>query len=131
MRLWELADALLDRHDEMSDFASKALAAVARRAHRSTSRRVDWEPARDTLRRLTDGTNLFEFDTLVEVLVLTDVSPRLAAPLLSGGGGDLLLAAAGSSDRVTREHARARGGALALSIARGIAHRAPPHVRCH
>jgi hypothetical protein len=48
--------------------------------------RVDWEPVADRLRYILDGTNLFALSTTMDMLVKTNVDPRLAPRLLAGGG---------------------------------------------
>ncbi|HUP19365.1 MAG TPA: hypothetical protein VM778_05355 [Gemmatimonadota bacterium] len=50
------------------------------------ARPVDWTPAADDLRALLDGTSVFAFPQVLEVLARTRVSRDLAGPLLAGGG---------------------------------------------
>lgn len=100
---WELADALTDANGMVSDFAQRSMKALSQ----ARSRTVDWGPATPVLRRLLDGTNLFAFETIVEVLHETRVAPELAKQLVGGdGGGTMLLASARAVEPTTRTRAR-------------------------
>jgi hypothetical protein len=98
---WALADALRDPDGRVSGAAGMLLAGLAR----TMPRRVDWEPATDTLRAVLDGTNLFAHSALLDVLAATGVAPALA-PALLRGGGDIVLAKLGAG--WPDEQARAR-----------------------
>jgi hypothetical protein len=55
-------------------------------------RRVNWKSAKEDLRTILGGTNLFAFPFLLKVLAATKVDPRLAQGLLASGNGRLVLA---------------------------------------
>src|SRR5207244_533004 len=52
-----------------------------------TPRSVDWSPAVADLNHLLSGTNLFAYSWVVEILLATEVSPKLAGALLKGEVG--------------------------------------------
>ncbi len=98
---WALVDGLRDR-------ATPVRVAAMQLLHGMTvdhPRRVDWAPATASVRAVLDGTDLFAHNDLLDALAATQVSPRLARPLLAGGGR-LVLAKLRSS--APREHTLAR-----------------------
>ena len=79
---WTLVDGLRDP-------ATPVRVAAMQLLHGLTvdrPRRVDWAPAAASVRAVLDGTNLFAHDDLLAALAATQLSPRLARPLLAGGG---------------------------------------------
>jgi hypothetical protein len=103
LAFWELADALTDGNGMVGDFAQRSLVALTVARARS----VDWGPALPVLRRLLDGTNLFAFEAVVDVLCDTRVAPAFARQLVGGnGGGAMLLASARAVEPATRAPAR-------------------------
>lgn len=67
----------------------------------ASPRPVDWTPAEEPLQALFDGTNPWEFDTTLRVLVATGVAPEFGRRL-ARERPDLLLAYAGAEHRGTR-----------------------------
>lgn len=67
-------------------------------------RSVPWESAHEPLMALLDGTNLFAFPTVLELLAATEIGPAFARQLIRGAP-DLLLAYAGAEHEETRETA--------------------------
>ena len=94
--------------DRSRGLAVAALTALGQRH----ARPVDWVPAAEDLRALLDGTSVFAFPQVLEVLARTRVSRELAGPLLAGGG-ELVLAHLAISIPSTR--ARAMGVLEGLS----------------
>jgi hypothetical protein len=82
-----LADALRDPSPLVRTVASQSLRAL----HAGAPRRVDWRPATATLQALLQGTNLFAFDVILDVLTTTANGAHLRRPLLARGGGDIVL----------------------------------------
>ena len=80
-----LVSALLDDRDFVATAAGLALRPLA--AH---PRSVDWGPAAADVHALLDGSNLFELDGLMVVLLASGADGRWAAPFLAGGGHALL-----------------------------------------
>lgn len=72
-----LVRALRDPHESVRGAASTALARMPRRS-------VDWAPAQADLRALLGGTNVGEMESVMDLLVETQVSPDLARALLRG-----------------------------------------------
>jgi hypothetical protein len=83
-----LAEALRDADEPVHVLARRLLHTFA--IH--WPRPVDWQPIVPSLRASLAGTRLFGFTTLIQVLNASEVSPRLAGPLLGRGNGDLILA---------------------------------------
>ena len=61
-------------------------ATVLERLAYDAPRRVDWRPAATSLHAILDGTSLFQFPTILRVLVATGADTTLAKPLLANGG---------------------------------------------
>jgi hypothetical protein len=55
-------------------------------------RKVDWGPSVPDLVRLLHGTDLFAFQFVLKALTVTQIDPKVAAPLLAHGGGRLVIA---------------------------------------
>lgn len=98
---WALVEGLRDPATPVNVASMQLLHGLAA----DRARRVDWTPAVVHLRAVLDGTNLFAHNDLLEALVATRVSPRLAKPLLVGGG-QLVLAKLRSSAPRERDLAR-------------------------
>jgi len=98
---WALVDGLRDPAPPVRVAAMQLLHGLAA----DRPRRVDWRPATASVRRVLDGTYLFAHNDLLEALTATQVSPRLARPLLAGGG-HLVLAKLRSDAPRERELAR-------------------------
>lgn len=64
------------------------------------ARPVDWTPAKETLRAIFDGTNLFAVGPLMQALTETDISPALAADVI--GDGRYVLAYLHSPNQMVR-----------------------------
>jgi hypothetical protein len=79
---WALVDGLRDRATPVHVAAMQLLHGLTA----DRPRRVDWAPATASVRAVLDGTDLFAHDDLLAALAATQVSPRLARPLLAGGG---------------------------------------------
>lgn len=75
---WALVKALRDHEEPVADMAGQSLNALAR----VNPRPVDWAPEADDLRALLGGTDLWQLNTLIEVLLKTQVSPTLASVML-------------------------------------------------
>jgi len=99
---WVVTDALRDPSGGMVNAtASQVLRMMAERSPRS----VDWAPIADRLRYVIDGTNLFAFNGLLNVLTSTSISPSLA-PALLANGGTILSAKLRSGDGAAKQAAR-------------------------
>ncbi len=94
-----LADAL-----RANDVGGGSAEMVLRALARGAPRRVDWAPARETLRALFGGTDLFAYTSLMDVLVKTEVDRGLGRELAQVFP-DLLL------DHVSARNPLARGAA--------------------
>jgi len=57
-----------------------------------TPRKIDWSDSTVDLNLLLSGTNLIAYQWVIEILLKTEVSPKLAGPLLKGDARELLLA---------------------------------------
>jgi len=62
---------------------------------------IDWSGARSPLSAIFEGTNLSAFDSILQVLVVTDIDPEFAQQL-ARENPDLLLAYAGAEHGPTR-----------------------------
>jgi hypothetical protein len=98
---WTLLDAQRDPAGIVSAIAGQVLQGLSRRA----PRKVDWQPALGSVRALLDGANLFAFDTTLDVLVATGLSPDFSRELLRAGGADLVLARLGARHEPVRKSA--------------------------
>ena len=86
--------ALLESMRE-TDGIVKGVAATVLTSMASTEpRTVDWTPAATTIHAMLDGTSLFEFSEMLEVLSATGLGPRWSRPFLAQGGEMLLAHAA-------------------------------------
>jgi len=83
---WILVDALRDPDGRVSQTAQQALSTISK----TFPRQVNWCPMVNSIKYLIDGTNLFAFSTIADVLIKTKVSSSLARPLLKDGT-DILL----------------------------------------
>jgi hypothetical protein len=72
---------------------------------RFAPREVDWTPIAVSLRHLLNGTNLFAYPLVKELLVETNLSPALARRLLDEGAVVLLLAHLRADHALTRARA--------------------------
>lgn len=77
-----LLDAVRDPDDQVRSLVADAVDAMARLHPRT----VDWRPVGAGVHAMLDGTALFRFTTIVDVLSRSGVGPRDAALLLRGGG---------------------------------------------
>jgi hypothetical protein len=68
-----------------------------------TPRKVDWSASVSDLHALLSGTNLFAYLWVIEILLETKVSPRLAKPLLKSDASELLLAHLSASHNHERQ----------------------------
>ena len=57
-----------------------------------TPRKIDWADSSVDFNLLLGGTNLTVYQSVIEILLKTEVSPKLAGPLLQGDARELLLA---------------------------------------
>lgn len=95
---YALVDALRDPTAMVGATAAQVLSAVGRRS----AHPVDWRPMTQRLRYLVDGTNLFATNATMQTLTHTNVSYRLASPLLADGGA-IVLAKLRSGDTFSRD----------------------------
>lgn len=98
-----LVSALRDPTPMVWATADQVLAGVLKQDRLPT---IGWGPSIGELRTFLDGTNLYVYERVLEVLTATRVSPALATPLLRGGG-QLLLAKLSSSYPQAQHHVRA------------------------
>jgi hypothetical protein len=94
-----LVGGLRDANEVVRVVCAEALLSLAH----YTPRRVDWSASTSDLNLLLSGTNLFAYAWVIEILVETEVSPRLARPLLKGEACELLLAYLSASHNHERE----------------------------
>jgi hypothetical protein len=94
-----LVGGLRDANEVVRVVCAEALLSLAH----YTPRKVDWSASTSDLNLLLSGTNLFAYAWVVEILVETEVSPKLAKPLLKGEACELLLAYLGASHNYERE----------------------------
>lgn len=99
---WVVTDAL---RDPSSGMVNATASQVLRMMAEHSPRTVDWAPVANRLRYVIDGTNLFAFDGLLNVLTSTSVSPALA-PALLANGGTILSAKLRSGDAAARQATR-------------------------
>lgn len=85
---WRLADALRDPDARVSGTAQAVINTILD----SKPRKVNWTPALHSLQHLMRGTNLFAYNTVLEMLPQTGLNRALASQLLTGGANDLLAA---------------------------------------
>lgn len=81
-----LLDAVRDPDDQVRSLVADAADAMSRLHPRT----VDWRPVGGGIHAMLDGTAVFRFATVVDVLTRTGVGPRDAALLLRGGGAMLV-----------------------------------------
>lgn len=90
---WALLEALRDPNGRVGGTAGQTL-------HGMTAgpvRKVDWRPATAALRVLLDGTSLFTYNSVLNTLARTKISPSMARALLSDGGNMVLAKLSSSS----------------------------------
>jgi hypothetical protein len=83
-----LVGGLRDANEVVRVVCAEALLSFAN----YTPRKVDWSASTADLNLLLSGTNLFAYAWVIEILVETEVSRKLAKPLLKDEAGELLLA---------------------------------------
>jgi hypothetical protein len=83
-----LVGGLRDANEVVRIVCAEALLSLAN----YTPRKVDWSSSSSDLNLLLRGTNLFAYAWVIQILVETEVSPKLARPLLKDEAGELLLA---------------------------------------
>ena len=84
---WTLVDALRDPNNKVSTTASQVLIYFSN----NTPRRINWDPAINSLFYLINGTNLFAFNKILEVLTATKISKELLPALFAKTYGYLVL----------------------------------------
>jgi hypothetical protein len=84
---WTLMDVLRDKDIFVNGTARQSLAVLIK----LSQKKIDWSPCVPTLRCLLSGTNLFAYNTVLNVLQKTAISPELADKLLSESASYLLL----------------------------------------
>ncbi len=94
-----LVGGLRDANEIVRVVCAEALLSLAN----YTPRKVDWYASTADLNLLLSGTNLFAYAWVIEILVETEVSPKLARPLLKDEAGELLLAYLNASHNHERE----------------------------
>jgi hypothetical protein len=96
---WALLDALRDPNGRVGATAGQVLNGMSA----GPVRQVDWRPATGTLRMLLDGTSLSSYNSVLNTLASTKISPSMARALLGGGGNMVLakLASSSTSDRIS------------------------------
>jgi hypothetical protein len=82
------------------DGGAQAAQMVLSALSRGDPRKVDWAPAKDALRALVGGTNLFAYTLVLRALVATQVDPALGLELARVNPG-LLLDAVGAKNPFT------------------------------
>jgi len=85
---WALVSGLRDANEGVRTVCSQTLLTLVN----FTPRRIDWSPAAEDLNLLLSGTNLSAYQWVIELLLKTRVSPKLADTLLQGDAPQLLLA---------------------------------------
>jgi hypothetical protein len=104
--LHTLVEAVLEADGMVKSMAAVVLERIANDA----PRRVDWRPAQARLHAILDGTSLFQFPTIMQLLLRTGADSTLAKPLLAKGG-QMVLA------YLAAQHPPSRGAAHQLLIA--------------
>lgn len=99
---WMLAHNLRYPHAAVSN----AALAVINSTLKTNPRPVNWEPAFQTLQYLMQGTNLFAYNTVLEMLPKTGASKELATKLLSDGASRLLQDYLQSEFKKVRDYAQ-------------------------
>ncbi len=94
-----LVGGLRDANEVVRIVCAEALLSLAN----YTPRKVDWSSSSSDLNLLLRGTNLFAYAWVIQILVETEVSPKLARPLLKDEAGELLLAYLNASHKHERE----------------------------
>ena len=96
---WTLMEVLRDKDIYVNNTGRMSLKGLAK----YFPEKVDWQPCVSTLRYLLSGTNLFAFNTVLNALQKTDISPALAAALLKDQSSGLLFAYANAKHNQERE----------------------------
>jgi len=99
----DLVSTLIDPDGRVQTLAGAILRGLIG-VERGRNRPVRWESAQEPLAALLDGTNLFAFPTVLELLAATEVRSALARQLIRRAP-DLLLAYVGAEHEGTRETA--------------------------
>ena len=94
-----LVGGLRDANEVVRVVCAEALLSLAN----YTPRKVDWSSSTADLNLLLSGTNLFAYAWVIQILIETEVSPKLARPLLKDEAGELLLAYLNASHNHERE----------------------------
>jgi hypothetical protein len=94
-----LVGGLRDANELVRVVCAEALLSLAN----YTPRKVDWSSSTADLNLLLSGTNLFAYAWVIQILIETEVSPKLARPLLKDEAGELLLAYLNASHNHERE----------------------------
>ena len=94
-----LVGGLRDANEIVRVVCAEALLSLAN----YTPRKVDWSSSTADLNLLLSGTNLFAYAWVIQILIETEVSPKLARPLLKDEAGELLLAYLNASHNHERE----------------------------
>lgn len=81
-----LLEAVRDADDRVNGIAAQSLDAMSQVRPRA----VDWRPVAAGIHALLEGTSLFQFNKVADVLMRTSVGPRDARVFLRGGGDALL-----------------------------------------
>jgi hypothetical protein len=81
-----LLEAVRDADDRVNGIAAQSLDAMSKVGPRA----VDWRPVATGIHALLEGTSLFQFTKVADVLMRTSVGPRDARAVLRGGGDALL-----------------------------------------
>ena len=99
----DLVSTLIDPDGRVQTLAGAVLRGLIG-VERGRSRPVRWESAQEPLAALLDGTNLFAFPTVLELLAATEVRSAFARQLIRGAP-ELLLAYVAAEHEGTRETA--------------------------
>lgn len=97
-----LVDGVRDENYLVSLTSIQALITLSK----YTPKDVNWLPAASGIHHVLNGTNLFAFKPVINALIKTKASRKLARPLLRDGGSRLLLAYLKASHKEEKELAR-------------------------
>jgi hypothetical protein len=95
---WALMECLRDSNNGVREICRAALFTLTKHVPRT----VDWSGAKRSVRHLLNGTNLFALPQVLRTLFETNISHRLAKPLLRDGGGRMLLPYLSAKHQVER-----------------------------
>lgn len=99
---WSLVDALRDPDGRVSGFAQLSLRYFLRLPQH---RQVDWRPVYPALYYLLNGTNLFAFQTVLELLTEIPLPAEVVRSFFAKSGGHMVLAFLGAQHEEPRERA--------------------------